>query len=46
MARGAYERDMFHVRDILRFAWGQAMFRLAGERKKNMDSSRIRRSSS
>ena len=40
LARGAYERDMFRVRDIIRFAYGQAMFRLAGERKKNMDSSR------
>jgi HAD superfamily hydrolase (TIGR01490 family) len=40
LARGAYERDMFRVRDLLRFAWGQAMFRLHGEQQKNMDRSR------
>ena len=40
MARGAYERDMFKVRDLLRFAWGQAMFRLAGERQRDMEKSR------
>lgn len=31
LARGAYERDLFRVRDLLRFGWGQAMFRLRGE---------------
>ncbi len=40
LARGAYERDMFRVRDLLRFAYGQAMFRLRGENKKGMDMSR------
>ena len=40
LARGAYERDLFRVRDILRFAWGQMMFRLHGERKEGMDLSR------
>ncbi|HVF52839.1 MAG TPA: HAD-IB family hydrolase [Actinomycetota bacterium] len=39
LARGAYERDMFRVRDLLRFAWAQAMFRLRGEQKKNMERS-------
>lgn len=36
LARGLYERDMFRVRDILRFGWGQALFRLRGERAGNM----------
>ncbi len=40
MARGAYERDMFRVKDLLRFAWGQAMFQLRGEKARNMDMSR------
>jgi HAD superfamily hydrolase (TIGR01490 family) len=40
LARGLYERDMFRVRDMLRFGWGQAMFRLRGEQKKGMDRSR------
>ncbi len=40
LARGAYERDLFRVRDILRFGWGQFMFRVAGERQRNMDRSR------
>lgn len=40
LARGAYERDMFKVRDLLRFAWGQAVFRLAGERASNVEMSR------
>jgi HAD superfamily hydrolase (TIGR01490 family) len=40
MARGAYERDMFRVRDLLEFAWGQFMFRLRGEDPRNMDKSR------
>jgi len=31
LARGLYERDMFRVRDLLRFGWGQMMFRLRGE---------------
>lgn len=40
LARAAYERDMFRVRDILRFGWGQAMFRLRGEVERNMEKSR------
>jgi HAD superfamily hydrolase (TIGR01490 family) len=41
LARGLYERDMFRVRDLLRFAWGQAVYRLSGtERARNMDMSR------
>ncbi len=40
LARGAYARDMFRVRDLLRFAWGQATFRLAGERAGNVEMSR------
>ena len=40
LARGLYNRDMFRVRDLLRFAWGQAMFRLRGEDEKHMDMSR------
>lgn len=39
LARGAYERDMFRVRDLLRFGWGQMMFRLAGERARNVEMS-------
>lgn len=40
MARGAYERDMFRVKDLLRFAYGQAMFQLKGESTVGMDMSR------
>lgn len=40
LARGAYERDMFRVRDLLRFAWGQAMFQLKGEDPRGMEMSR------
>lgn len=40
LARGAYERDMFRVRDILRFAWGQTLFRLRGEDPRGMEKSR------
>lgn len=40
MARGLYERDMFRVRDMVRFGWGQMMFRLRGEQKRGMDRSR------
>lgn len=39
LARGAYDRDMFRVRDLLRFGWGQMMFRLAGERARNVEMS-------
>jgi phosphoserine phosphatase len=31
LARGLYDRDLLRVRDLLRFAWGQARFRLGGE---------------
>jgi HAD superfamily hydrolase (TIGR01490 family) len=30
LARGAYARDYYRVRDILRFAWRQAAFRMGG----------------
>jgi HAD superfamily hydrolase (TIGR01490 family) len=40
LARGLYERDMFRVKDILRFAYGQLTFRLSGERAPGMDLSR------
>lgn len=40
LARGMYERDMFRVRDLLRFGWGQMMFRLRGEQARGMDMSR------
>ena len=40
LARGLYDRDMFRVRDLLRFGWGQMMFRLRGERTRGMDMSR------
>lgn len=40
LARGAYEQDMFRVRDILRFGWGQMLFRLRGEDPRGMEKSR------
>lgn len=40
LARGLYERDMFRVRDMLRFGWGQMMFRLRGEQQRGMTKSR------
>ncbi|MFP5297666.1 MAG: HAD family hydrolase [Actinomycetota bacterium] len=40
LARGAYERDMFRVADLLRFGWGQFRFRLGGETESGMDLSR------
>lgn len=40
LARGLYKRDMFRVRDILRFGWGQMAFRLRGEATRGMDMSR------
>lgn len=40
LARGAYERDMFRVADLLRFGWGQVRFRLGGETESGMDMSR------
>jgi HAD superfamily hydrolase (TIGR01490 family) len=41
LARGAYDRDLFRVRDILRFAWGQFLYRTGGERRSGMDMSRV-----
>ncbi len=40
LARGAYERDMFRVRDLLQFGWGQLMFRLRGETESGMERTR------
>jgi HAD superfamily hydrolase (TIGR01490 family) len=40
LARGLYERDLFRVRDLIRFGWGQMMFRLRGEQQRGMDMSR------
>ena len=40
LARGLYERDMFRVRDLLRFGWGQMTFRLGGEHARGMEMSR------
>jgi HAD superfamily hydrolase (TIGR01490 family) len=40
LARGLYARDMFRVRDMLRFGWGQMMFRLRGEQQRGMTKSR------
>jgi HAD superfamily hydrolase (TIGR01490 family) len=34
-----YERDLFRVRDLLGFGWGQARFRLGGEHARGMDLS-------
>ena len=40
LARGLYDRDMFRVRDLLRFGVGQMMFRLRGESMRDVDRSR------
>jgi HAD superfamily hydrolase (TIGR01490 family) len=40
LARGLYDRDMFRVRDLIRFGWGQLMFRLRGEQAHGVDMSR------
>lgn len=40
LARGAYKQDLFRVRDLMRFGWGQAMFRLRGESSHGIDSTR------
>jgi HAD superfamily hydrolase (TIGR01490 family) len=40
LARGAYEQDLFRVRDIIRFGWGQMVFRLRGENQGGMELSR------
>lgn len=42
LARGAYARDYYRVRDILRFAWKQTAFRMSGESDKGIDSARER----
>ena len=39
LARGLYQRDMFRVRDIARFGWGQFMFRLRGEAQRGVEMS-------
>jgi HAD superfamily hydrolase (TIGR01490 family) len=41
LARGLYGRDLFRVRDIIRFAWGQLTYRLRGEQRRGMDMSRV-----
>ena len=40
LARGLYDRDMFRVRDLLRFGVGQLLFRLRGESMRDVDRSR------
>jgi len=40
LARGLYGRDMFRVRDIVKFGWGQFAFRLRGEAARGMNMSR------
>ncbi|HYI45992.1 MAG TPA: HAD-IB family hydrolase [Actinomycetota bacterium] len=40
LARGLYDRDMFRVRDLAQWGWGQLMFRLRGENTRDMDRSR------
>jgi HAD superfamily hydrolase (TIGR01490 family) len=40
LARGLYDRDLLRVRDVLRFAWGQARFRLGGEHTGGLELSR------
>jgi HAD superfamily hydrolase (TIGR01490 family) len=40
LARGMYDRDVFRVRDILRFGYGQMIFRLSGEHHRGMEMSR------
>lgn len=40
LARGLYDRDMFRVRDLVRFGVGQLTFRLAGETARSMEMSR------
>jgi HAD superfamily hydrolase (TIGR01490 family) len=40
LARGLYERDLVRVRDLVRFGWGQMMFRLGRERPGSMEMSR------
>jgi HAD superfamily hydrolase (TIGR01490 family) len=40
LARGAYARDYYRVRDILRFGWRQLTFRIGGESDKAIESTR------
>lgn len=40
LARGAFERDLLRVRDMLGFGWEQLRFQLRGESKRGMDTSR------
>ena len=40
LARGAYARDYYRVRDLLRFGWRQFMFRVAGESDEGLETTR------
>lgn len=41
MARGLYQRDLYRVRDLAKFAWGQLAFTVVGkEREKGISQSR------
>jgi HAD superfamily hydrolase (TIGR01490 family) len=40
LARGAYSRDYYRVRDILRFGWRQLRFRTSGESDRDLETSR------
>lgn len=40
MARGMYERDFLRVRDIAKFAWGQLVFVIGGERMKSIEETK------
>jgi HAD superfamily hydrolase (TIGR01490 family) len=41
LARGLYERDLFRVRDLIKFAWGQLVFVIGGtERESGIQQSR------
>ncbi|MGH2788150.1 MAG: HAD family hydrolase [Actinomycetota bacterium] len=40
LARGMYERDLVRVRDLLRFGWGQVLYRTTGEQQRGMEMSR------
>src|SRR5688500_3517373 len=39
-ARGLYDRDMFRVRDLLKFGVGQLLFRLRGESSRDIEKAR------
>lgn len=40
LARGMYARDYYRVRDILRFAWRQTVFRVSGETDEGLEQAR------